>query len=458
MLETTKILFTDGTRDLIKKFKESPILYLFFTGMILFSIATFAVTTFLLTKVETNLDIELNDVYFIIFFIFFIKSTVDFYNKFIKSHEITYALSTQEKHIKTAFQVFLYILFSNLIIWLSFSFLFLIIVNILGLNVFYPIEYLLFTSGIITATCVGGSICINYFSPKIYRIIPTAVLIIFYLYSRNMYFVSLTLPLAFLHIIWSVNNSISSYLYIRRKKRKRGKNLSKNQGILKAIFHKETTILWRDNLFFSYIFTSAVAGFASGYFYLYGDEILIPEAVRDIYGGFLPSLFVFLGVYVVVIYTAVFPSLNLFLNEEKTMWIVKHVPVKNDLMIYGKASALTLCFIATLPFIPYISIFLGFTDFFYLTWFIVYSFIAGVIISVPLGVKYVGKKSDIMLLYSIAMILFLFLGFTTYIARYIQVSISFFHWIFILMLIIEIIILFLSLKISSKILSNRYPG
>lgn len=457
MLETSKILFIETRREIIKKFKESPILYLFFTGMMFFSITTFAVTTFLITQIDTNIDVELNDVYFIIFFVFFVKSTVDFYNKFIKSHEITYALSTHEKQIKTSFQVFLYILFTNLLIWLVFSSLYLIIVNQLGINTYYPFEYLIFTNGIITATCIGGSVCINYFSPKIYRIIPTAILIGFYLYSRNMYFISLTLPLAFIHITWSVKNSISSYLYIRRKKRKRNKNLSKKKGVIKAIFHKETTILWRDNLFFSYIFTSAIVGFASGYFYLYGDEILIPETVRNIYGGFLPAMFVFLGVYIVIIYTAVFPSLNLFLNEEKTMWIVKHIPIKNDLMIYGKTSALTLCFIATLPFIPYISIFLGFTDFFYLIWFIIFSFIAGVIVSVPLGVKYVGEKSDILLLYSIAMILLIFLGAITYIARFVQIYISHYHWIFMMMLLFEIVFLYFSLKLSANILSSRYP-
>ncbi len=458
MFETTKLLYIESSRDLIKKFKESPILYLFFIGMLFFSIATFAVTTFLVTRIDTNIDVELNDIFYIIFFIFFVKSTVDFYNNFIKSHEITYALTTHEKHIKTSFQVFLYILLTNLLIWFSFSSLYLIIVNQLGIRIYYPLDYLIFTVGVITATCIGGSICINYFSPKMYRIIPTAILIGFYLYTRNMYFVSLTLPLAIIHITWSIKHSISSYLYIRRKKRKRNKNLSKKRGIIKAIFHKETTILWRDNLFFSYIFTSAIVGFASGYFYLYGDEILIPETVRNIYGGFLPAMFVFLGVYVVIIYTAVFPSLNLFLNEEKTMWIVKHVPVRNDLMIYGKTSALTLCFIATLPFIPYISIFLGFTDFFYLIWFIVFSFIAGVIVSVPLGVKYVGKKSDILLLYSIAMILFIFLGIITYAARFIQVNISYYHSIFLLILFFEIVFLFISLKISAGILSKRYPG
>jgi hypothetical protein len=167
-------------------------------------------------------------------------------------------------------------------------------------------------------------------------------------------------------------------------------------------------------------------------------------------------MFVFLGVYVVVVYTAVFPALNLFLNEEKTMWIIRHVPVKNDVLIYGKTSALALCFLTSIPFIPYISIFIGFDQIVFLIWLLVFSYIAGVIISVPLGVKYVGKKSDIMLLYSVAMMLFAILGTAAIVGSAIRDNFAFPIVIYILSILAEIFVLYISLKISSKILALNY--
>jgi cation transport ATPase len=155
-------------------------------------------------------------------------------------------------------------------------------------------------------------------------------------------------------------------------------------------------------------------------------------------------------------YNGVFPSLNLFLNEEKTMWIIRHMPVENDGIIFGKVSSLFLCFITALPFIPYISIFTGLDQIGFILWFLIFSYIAGIIISVPLGVKYVGKKSDVMLLYSVAMILFVILGFVAIMAdlieRYFENPII----LYTVILLCEILILYVSLKISSQIFSLKY--
>ena len=163
-----------------------------------------------------------------------------------------------------------------------------------------------------------------------------------------------------------------------------------------------------------------------------------------------------MGVFTVVIYTAVFPALNLFLNEENTMWIIRHVPVSNDILIFGKTSALALCFISAIPFIPYISIFMGFENIVFLTWFLIYSFIACVIISAPLGVKYVGKKSDIMLIYSISMILFVVLGAGAYIGYIVENMFDYYILVYLFILLIEIFVLYISLKLSSKIYALKY--
>ena len=68
MFETTKILILQNTRSLFSKMKESPILYSIFTAMTIFSILIFAYTTFFLLTIETELDVNLEDVYFIVFF------------------------------------------------------------------------------------------------------------------------------------------------------------------------------------------------------------------------------------------------------------------------------------------------------------------------------------------------------------------------------------------------------
>lgn len=436
--------------------RETPVLYIMFSGMIIFSIIVFAYATFFLLNIETNLDISLEDVFFTVFFIFLLKSVADFYNNFIKSSPVSYSLSTQVSQKKTIFEIFLAVLMIELIIWFSFSIMFLIALTAFRVDIGYPIEYLLFTLGVIVAACLGCSISINFFSPKRYRLLPTIVLLGFYFQARHPLYVAFTLPLAMLHTGWSIKNSMSSHLFSRRKERIKERAQIKMRSIIKALFYRETTVLWRDKLLFSFIFTSISTGLFSGYLFLYGDEILIPESIRETIGGFLPSMFLFLGVYVVIMYTAVFPSLNLFLNEEKTMWIIRHLPVKNDTIVYGKTSALALCFLTSIPFVPYITIFVGLDQLVFLFWFLIFSYIAGVIVSVPLGVKYVSKKSDIMLLYSVAMILFAVLGFMATLGSMIKEHFDYPIVIYSLILLFEVFVLYISLKLSSQILTLKY--
>jgi len=456
MFETTKIVLIENKRSLFKKIKDSPILYLMFIIMIFFSVFIFSFAAFFLINIETNLNISLEDVFFIVFFIFLLKTVADFYNNFIKSQKATYSLSTQVSQKKTAFEIFLSVLLTQLVIWFSFSILFLFSLSTFKINIYYPFEYLLFTLGVITASFIGCAISINFFSPKKYRLLPMLILIGFYFYVGHQVYIVFNLPLAITHCAWSLNNSMESYLFSKRKERTKERSLVKTHGIIKAQFYREITTLWRDKLLFSFVFTSITTGLISGYFFLYGEEILIPESLRQTFGDFLPSMFLFLGVYIVVMYTAVFPALNLFLNEEKTMWLIRHLPVRNDNIVFGKVSALALCFLTSIPFLPYVSIFTGFDRLFFLLWFLVFSYIAGVIVSIPLGVKYVGKKSDILLLYSVSMILFLILGVTI---GFINIIEKFFFnptVFYLLILFFEVFTLYLSLKFSSKILSLKY--
>ncbi|UCH71631.1 MAG: hypothetical protein JSW62_04330 [Thermoplasmatales archaeon] len=453
MFETTKVILKENTRNLLKKINEAPVLYFIFTCMIIFSIMVFAYTTYFLSVIDIGLNISLEDVFFTIFFVFMLKTIADFYNNFVKSQPVSYSLSTQISQKRTIFEIFLAIFLTQLISWFTFSSLFLLTAVVFRIDIFYPLEYMFFTLGIIAAVFIGGSFSINFFSTKRFNLIPTLILLGFIFQSRTILFVVLIIPLAMLQTSWSITNGMSSYLFSKRKERIKERSQVKIRNIIKTQFFRETTVLWREKLLMSFIFTSIISGFFSGYFYLYGEEILIPEVIRRSVSGFLPAMFVFLGIYVVVIYTAVFPSLNLFLNEEKTMWIIRHLPVKNETIIYGKTSSLALCFITSIPFVPYISIFLGLDRIVFLFWLLIFSYIAGVIISVPLGVKYVGKKSDIMLLYSVAMILFAVLGTMATLGSMIEESFKYPILLYSLILLVEILTLFVSLKISSNILS-----
>ncbi|KYK28812.1 hypothetical protein AYK20_06575 [Thermoplasmatales archaeon SG8-52-1] len=456
MFETTRIVLIENSRSLLSKIRESPILYLIFTGTILFSVFVFAYAFFFFVNIGINLDITLEDIFFTVFFLFLLKSGADIYNNFVKSSSLSYSLSTQVNQKKTIADIFIAVLLIELMIWFSFSLLFLLSLMIFGIDINYPVEYLYFTIGVISSVCLGTAISIFFFSPKRYRIIAPLIFLGFCFQLRQPLYVVLTLPLAIVHATWSIKNSMDSHLFSKRKERIKDKSNIKIRNPIKAFFHRETTVLYRDKLLFSFIFTSISTGLFSGYLFVNGDEILIPEAIRSQIGGFLPSMFMFLGIYVVVMYTSVFPALNLFLNEEKTMWILRHIPVRNENIIFGKVSSLSLCFITAIPFIPYIMIFTGVDKLVFLAFFLVFSYIAGIIVSLPLGVKYVGKKSDIMLLYSVSMILFVFLGIASVVVNLIESTFTYPIIIYVLIILLEIIVLYISIKISSQILSLKY--
>jgi hypothetical protein len=91
MLETYNILLIDVIRNLKKNIKNSQFLYFLFILMILFSISMIAMLT--LYFIENDISVNLNDVFFVIFFMFLIKSSVDFYRYYISSKSFVYILS-----------------------------------------------------------------------------------------------------------------------------------------------------------------------------------------------------------------------------------------------------------------------------------------------------------------------------------------------------------------------------
>jgi len=457
MLETSRLLLIEITRNLRRKMKSSPILYTFFSAMIFFSIVMFAFLTFFLLHTKTTFNFM--DVFYAVFFLLLMKSATDLHTHFITTPQASYALSTQASHRKTVGEIILTILLMNIGLWFSFSLLYILVLSALRVPLNYPVEYLLFSINVIIAILLGCSLSLHFFSLKKYRMIPTLVLLMFFWFSQSLLFVACMLPLAVLHCAWSLSHPLESYRFVKRKERTKERAQVHLRGSLQTLFYREVTVIWRERLYFSFISMSITTALGTGYLYLYGTDLFIPESIQKLVSGFLPTLFVFLGCYIVIMYAAVFPSLNLFLTEEKTMWILQNLPIKNETIIYGKTLALSLCFFTTLPFLAFVPIFLGVDDMLFLLWFLGFSFLAAVIIAVPLGVKYVGKKSDILLLYSVAMILFVLLSIVGAGMNLLRsgATISILP-LCVLLLLLELSALFLSLKLSVRLLSLSFKN
>jgi hypothetical protein len=420
--------------------------------MIFFSIVMFAFLTFFLLHTKTTFNFM--DVFYAVFFLLLMKSATDLHTHFITAPQASYALSTHVAHRKTVGEIVLTILLMNIGLWFSFSLLYILVLSALRIPLNYPVEYLLFSINIIIAILLGCSLSLHFFSLKQYRMIPTLVLLVFFWFSQSLFFVTCMFPLAILHCGWSLSHPLESYRFVKRKERTKERAQVHLRSSLITLFYREVTVIWRERLYFSFISMSITTALGTGYLYLYGTDLFIPESIQKLVSGFLPTLFVFLGCYIVIMYAAVFPALNLFLTEEKTMWILRNLPIKNETIIYGKTLALSLSFLATLPFLAFVPIFLGIDDMLFLLWFLGFSFLAAIIIAIPLGVKYVGKKSDILLLYSVAMILFVLLSIVGAGMNLLRsgATISILP-LCVLLLLLELSVLFLSLKLSARLLS-----
>jgi hypothetical protein len=455
MLETSRFFMREITRNLQRKIKSSPFLYLFFTAMIFFSVVMFAFLTFFLLNTKTTFNFM--DVFYTMFFLFLLKSASDMHTYFISAPQVSYALSTQTSQRKIVGEIILTIVFINMGLWFCFSLLYLFILSTLHVPINYPMEYLLFSLSVLTGVILGCTVSLHFFSSRQSRLIPTFLALLFFWFSQNMMFVLCLLPIAILHSIWSLLHPLDSYRFVKRKIRTSEVAYAHPHGVLHALFLREVTGIWRDRLYFSFISMSIFTALGTGYLFVYGTDLFIPESIQRYLSGFLPSLFVFLGCYVVVMYAAVFPALNLFLTEERTMWVLRSLPVSNQTIVYGKALSLGLCFLTTLPFLAFIPVFLGASDLLFLFWFLVFSYLAAVIIALPLGVKYVGKKSDILLLYSVAMILFVLLSVVGAGMNILRSSSSMsIVPLCVLLICLELTMLFLSLKLSTYLLSSSF--
>jgi len=456
MLETYNIILANASRNLKTNMKSSPFLYLLFTTISIFSVVMIGMLT--LFFIENEVVIDIDDIFFIIFFLFVLKSSYDFYNYYSSSHSVCYALSSPVSHVKTVFEIFLMIFWVQLGIWVLFSSLYTLVLLLSGLNIGYPLIYLQFTFGIMLSSVIGTIFTLHYFSKKKYRLIPlSAMLGILYLH-HDLIMIIFLLIISFIYLIMSLKYALDSYQYVSHKKRKKEKLQLWIYNVKMAIFYKETTIIWREKLLFSMISSAVFLGGISGYLARFGEDSFIPESLKLIVSKLSPTSYAYFGIYVLTVYCSVFISLSFFLNEEKTIWLIRHLPIKAKTIVYGKLLGLILPFICTIPFIAFYSAFTSGEIIVFLVWFLIFSFLAGIIISFPLGAKYIGKKSDVLLLYSVSLIMFVILGlFFSFdnIFRIFSIPRSLFY---ITTIIIELLLLILSIEISSKSLSLKYKN
>ncbi len=119
MLETYNSVLINSFRNLKRNINSSPALYILFSIMIIFSILLIGFLTPFFIRNE--IPIDLNNVFFIVLFLFIIKGSHDFYNYFTRSEPFTYALSTQISHFRSVFEVFLIVFWTQLGLWVFLS-------------------------------------------------------------------------------------------------------------------------------------------------------------------------------------------------------------------------------------------------------------------------------------------------------------------------------------------------
>ncbi len=455
MLETYTILLFHSYRDLKENIRSSPALYVLFTIMIIFS--SFFIGFLTLIFIRTDIAFDLSYVFLIILFLFTIKCSYDFYQHFTKAKPLIYALSTPVSHRKTVFEVFCYVFWVNLGLWVILSTLYIIPLLIAGVTLNYPIIYLQFTFAVMLASVLGSLLSLHYFSTKKYRLFPLGFLFYLIYQYPDIFSVSIILIGAFCYLVWSLGQILDSYQHVGRKKRKKENAQLWLSGERQALFYKEVIILWRDRILFSILFSSSLIGVITGYLALFGPGEILPESLQVLVSMIRPEAYAFFGIYVMTIHAAVFPSLSFFLNEADSLWLLRHLPVSMRTIVKAKMFALLTPFLCCIPYIAFYTAFIQLESMLFLLWFLSFSFLLSIIICFPLGARYVGKKSDIMLLYSVSLLILVIIGLVfsiQYLLRPYSIQRMAFY---LFSLIFElVVILFFTLKNTARTLSVRY--
>ena len=404
---------TETSRNLGKKARESPALYGWFSVIIAFSVVMSARLT--IFEMSASFPMDMEQIFFAMFFLFMLKASADFHRYFVDSRRIEYLFSSPISHFRVSFGIFNLIFWVNLGLWALFSSSYIFMLSLYEVPVGYPDLYLKFTLGVVLAITLGVVLAIHYFSPKRRFMIVPVIFISALWYFHELWQIFLLIAISLPYLLWALKISRGSFGYVVRKERKSAAAYSKKiRNPLEALRWKEITVLWRDRLILSFLITAVSVGIGSGYLAVHIDTGIFPPPIRPYIVPALPFIFLFLGSFILASYLFVFPALNIFLSEENTLWILKNLPVSGKKIVSGKTSAMALALLTASVFPFYFSIFTGLRYIPLAFFVLILSFFLSTAISLPFGIRYAGKKSDVLLLYSVSILLFTVLSIGAY--------------------------------------------
>ncbi|HMA83919.1 MAG TPA: hypothetical protein VKP59_06800 [Candidatus Thermoplasmatota archaeon] len=451
MLETFNLIITDSWRSFHKNLTQSPLLYVLFFSMAVFSVMMIAGISLVFLRLDILISIR--ELFFVIFGIFLLKAAYDFYRFFITKHALVYTLSTQRKQSVILSEIGFVIIWSNLGLWALLSGFYTLLIFFLNLSFDGTIAYLFLTAAVILASILGSFLSYLLFSK--YRwllpLVNSPLLLLWFNFSWT--------ALIFLFIIYISlfrifsRFALDSYLFQQQKNKVHIDETIRFPGSFWSVCVKEWIFLWRERLLISIIFSASFLGISTGYLAVFGQSSFLPEELQFFTNYLTLETYAFVGIYVLVVYAAVFITLNLFLTEENKIWLIKSVPLSAKSFVLGKMVAMLLPGIASIPFLAFFLAFTQAESAITVIWMFIFSFLSGIIITAPLGSKYIGKNSDVLLLYSVSLIMLFISGIGFSIIEFARNS-QLFTIVLSVTFLILVGLLFFSLKVSAFFLNQ----
>lgn len=409
-----------------------------------------------ISLVFIRLDIELaeRDLFFVILSIFILKGAYDFYRLFTTKKPLVYAFATQKKQTTTVAEIIFAILWSNLGFWALLSGFY----TVLLMNFTLPFNgaeaYILLTVSVGLASIIGPVTTLFLFSNKRF-FLPFISVPLLGLWA---YFSWINLGLIILFYLFlsvvSLRFVLESYLFQQQKNRSHENENTQFKGSVLSVFVKESLYLWRERLLLSIIFSASFLGIGTGYLSVYGQSIFLPEEIRFFTMYLSSETYAFVGTYVLVVYSSVFITLNMFLGEKDKVWILKLLPIPANIFVLGKLSALFLSFLTSIPFLAFFIAFTQGESAVSIILLYVFSFLSGTIIAAPLGSKYLGSTSDVLLLYSLSLLMLFVVGINFLIIQYAMHLGLYTTIVIIFVILILLFLLYMSYLISSVFLQK----
>ncbi len=454
VLRIYAVELTETGRELKRNITKNRILYVWFSVIVVFSVIMAARMTVI--EANSGMKVDMKQLFFAVFFLFLMKAAGDFHRKYITSKHLEYIMAAPTSSIKVSISVFNLIFWTGLGLWAVFSSSYIIFILIYGGNIGYPLLYLNFTMGIILSEMLGASVAIWYFGNHRGMLLPAVLLISALWFCNTPVCTFAAILFGVPYLLFGLMKSKSAFGYSSRKKLK---SLSSGDVRIRrqsdAVKWKEMIVLWRDRLIISFLITSVIVGLSTGYIAGHMDMNLFPSQIRHRIAPAIPEIMLMLGAYITAAYSFVFPGLNLFLSEERTIWLLKSLPIGERPLISGKVASMLLPFIASIPFPFYYMVFQGPEYLAEGLIMLVFALFTGIAVSLPFGIKYAGRKSDVLLLYTVSVLFFALLSVFAYAYHYSAKLglIGVFSVIFLLDW--SAFILWLSFELSSSMLSKK---